>query len=50
MAESELKWGFPGGSVVKNACQCRRHEFNPRKIPHVAEQLIPYATTIDPVL
>ena len=28
-------WGFPGGSVVESACQCKRHGFNPwdRKIP-----------------
>ena len=44
--------GFPGGSVVKTACQCRRHGFDPwsGKIPHAAEQLSPCATTIEPVL
>ena len=28
--------GYPGGSVVESACQCRRRGFNPciRKIPH----------------
>ena len=31
----EVHMGFPGGSVVKNVCQCRRCVFNPwvRKIP-----------------
>ena len=44
--------GFPGGSVVKTACQCRRHGFDPwsGKIPHAAEQLSPCATTTEPVL
>ena len=36
LRDSSLQWlplhleGFPGGIVVKNPCQCRRHGFNPR--------------------
>ena len=43
--------GLPGGSVVKNACQCKGHRFDPwpRKIPHASEQLRPHATTTEPV-
>ena len=43
--------GLPGGSVVKYACQCKGHRFDPwpRKIPHASEQLRPHATTTEPV-
>ena len=34
-AHLSLVWGFPGGSVVESACQCRIHDFDPwvGKIP-----------------
>ena len=37
---------------LRIAWQCREHNFNPwfGKIPHVAEQLSPCATTTEPVL
>ena len=42
-----LPWRLSG---KESACQCRRHRFDPWswKIPHVAEQLGPCATTIEP--
>ena len=42
----ELRWGFPGGSVVKNLpADAGEYVFNPwsRKIPHAAKQLSPCA-------
>ena len=44
--------GFPGGSVVKTDCQCRRHRLDSQsgKIPHAVEQLRPCATNTEPVL
>ena len=44
-----LSWWLSG---KESACQCRRHGFDPwsRKILHVAEQLSPCPTTIEPVL
>ena len=44
-----LPWWLSGN---ESACQCRRHRFDPRsgKIPHAAEQLSPFTTTIEPVL
>ena len=44
-----LPWYLSG---KESACQCRKHEFNPRsgKIPQAAEQLGPGATAIEPVL
>ena len=49
----KMKWGFPGGTVVKNPpAKCRGHGFEPwsGKIPHAAEQLSPCATTTEPEL
>ena len=53
----ELIWGFQsneGGllwwlSGQESACQCRRHEFDPRsrKIPRAAEQLTPRVSTVE---
>ena len=42
-----IKEGFPNGSVVKTACQCGRHGFDPwsGKIPRAEGQLSPYAIT-----
>ena len=48
-----LKRGLPYWlSDKESTCQCRRRGFDPlsRKIPHAAEQLSPYATTIGPVV
>ena len=53
---SESKAGDLGASLVAQwlriACQCRGHGFEPwsGKIPHVAEQLSPCATTTEPAL
>ena len=47
------RWGLPWWlSGKESACQCRRHRLDPwsGKIPHATEQLIPCATTIEPVL
>ena len=52
-----LLWWFGGQESAsqkkkkESACQCRRNGFNPwfRKIPHAAEQIGPYAATIEPV-
>ena len=40
---------FPGGAVVKSACQCRGHGFDlwSGKIPHAVEQLSPWATATE---
>ena len=32
------------------ACPCRRHGFNPKKIPHAMKPLNPYTTTTEPML
>ena len=53
IVDIKLRWGLPGDLVVKSpSWQCRRHRFDPwsRKIPHAAEQLSLWATTIEPVL
>ena len=44
-----LPWWLSG---KESACQCTEHSFDPwfRKIPHAAELLNPYTTTIEPVL
>ena len=52
IVDIKLRWGLPGDLVVKSpSWQCRRHRFDPwsRKIPHAAEQLSLWATTIEPV-
>ena len=43
-----LPWQLSG---KESACHCRRHRFNPRsgKIPHAAELLSSWATTIESV-
>ena len=40
-----MKWGFPGGAVVKNPPAIEPWS---GKIPHAAEQLGPWATTAEP--
>ena len=44
-------WGFPGGSVVRTACQRRRLRFDPwsRKILRAEEHLSLCNTTVEPV-
>ena len=47
MKKIGLPWWHSGW---ESACQCRGHRFEPwsGKIPHVAEQLGPWATTTEP--
>ena len=44
-----LKGGFPGDSVVKNSPANAGDPWS-GKIPHVMEQVSPFATTVEPVL
>ena len=50
-SNQEISLGLPWWcSGWESACQCRGHGFEPwsGKIPHTAEQLGPWATTIEP--